>query len=111
MKVDGSNEICQTNLTPPPLPLIVTPFSQVIFRSCKLIPTMAIAVLWRKKYVSRWEFLAATAMCAGLVIFAKAESEVEPDFDPMGIILVLLSVCADAFLPNAQVTQIYKCPL
>ncbi|CAN0509595.1 unnamed protein product, partial [Ectocarpus sp. 8 AP-2014] len=76
--------------------------SQVIFRSCKLIPTMAIAVLWRKKIVSRWEFLAAFSVCAGLVIFGKADAKLEPDFDPRGIAMVMLSVCADAFLPNMQ---------
>ncbi len=76
---------------------------QVIFRSCKLIPTMAIAVIWRKKIVSRWEFLAAFAVCLGLIIFAQADANLEPDFHPRGIIMVMLSVCADAFLPNMQV--------
>ncbi|CAN0171210.1 unnamed protein product, partial [Ectocarpus sp. 13 AM-2016] len=76
--------------------------TKVIFRSCKLIPTMAIAVLWRKKIVSRWEFLAAFSVCAGLVIFGKADAKLEPDFDPRGIAMVMLSVCADAFLPNMQ---------
>ncbi|CAN0140446.1 unnamed protein product [Ectocarpus sp. 12 AP-2014] len=63
---------------------------------------MAIAVLWRKKIVSRWEFLAAFCVCAGLVIFGKADAKLEPDFDPRGIAMVMLSVCADAFLPNMQ---------
>ncbi|CAM9178286.1 unnamed protein product [Ectocarpus sp. 4 AP-2014] len=76
--------------------------TKVIFRSCKLIPTMAIAVVWRKKIVSRWEFLAAFSVCAGLVIFGKADAKLEPDFDPRGIAMVMLSVCADAFLPNMQ---------
>eukprot|EP00752_Nemacystus_decipiens_P008462 g7563.t1 len=76
--------------------------TKVIFRSCKLIPTMVIAVVWRKKIVSRWEFLAAFAVCAGLIIFAGADRQLEPDFDFRGIIMVMLSVCADAFLPNMQ---------
>lgn len=66
---------------------------------------MAIAVLWRKKIVSRWEFLAAFFVCAGLVIFGKADAKLEPDFDPRGIAMVMLSVCADAFLPNMQVIK------
>ena len=81
------------------------PPPQVIFRSCKLIPTMVIAVVWRKKIVSRWEFLAAFAVCAGLIIFAGANRKLEPDFDFRGIAMVMLSVCADAFLPNMQVKK------
>lgn len=76
---------------------------QVIFRSCKLIPTMVIAVVWRKKLVSRWEFIAAGAVCAGLAIFAREDAKLEPSFNPIGIGMVMLSVCADAFLPNLQV--------
>lgn len=78
-------------------------FVQVIFRSCKLIPTMMIAVLWRKKVVGIWEFVAAAAVCAGLIVFARADAKLEPDFNPIGIAMVMLSVCADAFLPNVQV--------
>ncbi|CAN0546575.1 unnamed protein product, partial [Laminaria digitata] len=76
---------------------------KVVFRSCKLIPTMAIAVFWRKKIVSRGEFLAAFAVCTGLIVFAQADAKLEPDFHPKGIAMVILSVCADAFLPNLQV--------
>lgn len=64
---------------------------------------MVIAVVWRKKLVSRWEFMAAGAVCAGLIIFAKANAKLEPDFNPVGIGMVVLSVCADAFIPNLQV--------
>lgn len=85
------------------LPCLPPPPPQVIFRSCKLIPTMIIAVVWRKKIVSRWEFLAAFAVCSGLIIFGLANRKLEPDFDVRGIGMVMLSVCADAFLPNMQV--------
>lgn len=64
---------------------------------------MVIAVVWRKKLVSRGEFMAAGAVCTGLIIFALADAKLEPDFNPIGIAMVMLSVCADAFLPNLQV--------
>ncbi|CAN0475941.1 unnamed protein product, partial [Discosporangium mesarthrocarpum] len=76
--------------------------TQVVFRSCKLIPTMVIAVVWRRHRVSSWEFVAAVSVCMGLIVFANADMSVAPDFDPRGIGLVMLSVCADAVLPNLQ---------
>lgn len=69
---------------------------------------MVIAVVWRKKFVSRGEFIAAGAVCAGLIIFAQADAKLEPDFDPIGIAMVILSVCADAFLPNLQVIFLFQ---
>jgi hypothetical protein len=43
------------------------------------------------------------AVCVGLLLFALADAAVLPNFDPRGIILVVMSVCADAVLPNLQV--------
>lgn len=42
------------------------------------------------------------AVCAGLVLFAAADWRYTPSFHPVGLLLVGLSVCADAILPNAQ---------
>lgn len=76
--------------------------TKVVFRSCKLIPTMIIASIVHKKVFSGMEYACATAICAGLVLFAAADWSVAPVFHPKGLFLVILSVCADAILPNAQ---------
>lgn len=76
--------------------------TKVVFRSCKLIPTMVIAVMWNKKKIGVGSFAAAIAVCAGLLLFALADSKVLPNFSPFGILLVLGSVCADAVMPNFQ---------
>ncbi|CAM9440807.1 unnamed protein product [Phaeothamnion confervicola] len=77
--------------------------TKIVFRSCKLLPTVAIAVLWSKRPVKIRELAAALAVCGGLVVFAMADFNVSPNFDWRGIALVLLSVCADALLPILQV--------
>jgi adenosine 3'-phospho 5'-phosphosulfate transporter B3 len=41
-------------------------------------------------------------MCLGLVLFAAADWSLAPSFHPIGLTFVILSVCADALLPNAQ---------
>jgi len=76
--------------------------TKVVFRSCKLIPTMLVASLVNKKVFTSQEYTCALAVCAGLVLFAAADWRYTPSFHPIGLILVGLSVCADAILPNAQ---------
>ena len=76
--------------------------TKVVFRSCKLIPTMLIAVMYNGKKVHNFEFAFGTVISLGMVLFATADFQVYPNFDFIGIILVSISVIADAFLPNFQ---------
>eukprot|EP00553_Chaetoceros_curvisetus_P000879 CAMPEP_0204628148 /NCGR_PEP_ID=MMETSP0717-20131115/15144_1 /ASSEMBLY_ACC=CAM_ASM_000666 /TAXON_ID=230516 /ORGANISM="Chaetoceros curvisetus" /LENGTH=200 /DNA_ID=CAMNT_0051644639 /DNA_START=205 /DNA_END=804 /DNA_ORIENTATION=- len=48
------------------------------------------------------EYASAFAISIGLVVFAAADWKLAPNFNPIGLILVSLSVVADAILPNAQ---------
>jgi len=76
--------------------------TKVVFRSCKLIPTMIVASIVHKKIFSSVEYLCASCICFGLVLFAAADWTLTPIFHPIGLAFVSLSVCADAVLPNAQ---------
>jgi len=76
--------------------------TKVVFRSCKLIPTMMVASIVHKKIFSTAEYLFALCICSGLVLFAAADWSLAPSFHPIGLAFVTLSVCADAVLPNAQ---------
>lgn len=76
--------------------------TKVVFRSCKLIPTMIVASIVHKKEFSSVEYLFALCICLGLVMFAAADWSLAPSFHPIGLAMVTLSVCADAVLPNAQ---------
>jgi adenosine 3'-phospho 5'-phosphosulfate transporter B3 len=76
--------------------------TKVVFRSCKLIPTMLVASVVHRRVFSSTEYVCAVSACAGLVLFAAADWELTPTFHPVGLALVSLSVCADAVLPNAQ---------
>eukprot|EP00546_Thalassionema_frauenfeldii_P006010 CAMPEP_0178915700 /NCGR_PEP_ID=MMETSP0786-20121207/12181_1 /TAXON_ID=186022 /ORGANISM="Thalassionema frauenfeldii, Strain CCMP 1798" /LENGTH=363 /DNA_ID=CAMNT_0020588857 /DNA_START=158 /DNA_END=1249 /DNA_ORIENTATION=- len=76
--------------------------TKVVFRSCKLIPTMMVASVLNKKVFSSVEYSCAMAVCVGLVFFAAADWKLTPTFHPFGLVLVILSICADAILPNGQ---------
>lgn len=76
--------------------------TKVVFRSCKLIPTMIIAGCINKRNFTGVEYVAALAVSLGLVVFAFADFTVSPSFNIWGIVLVCLSVVCDAVLPNLQ---------
>lgn len=78
--------------------------TKVVFRSCKLLPTMIIAyMMGNAKRFTYVEVGSAIAVCAGLITFAAGDwSLSNPQFHPFGLTLVSLSVFADAILPNAQ---------
>eukprot|EP00985_Skeletonema_marinoi_P019854 scaffold11522_cov148-Skeletonema_marinoi.AAC.5 len=77
--------------------------TKVVFRSCKLVPTMIIATIVNKRIFASYEYVCALAICAGLVLFAMADYTLNPmKFDATGLALVSGSVVADAILPNAQ---------
>jgi adenosine 3'-phospho 5'-phosphosulfate transporter B3 len=78
--------------------------TKVVFRSCKLLPTMIIAyMMGNAKRFTYVEVGSAIAVCAGLITFAAGDWSLStPQFHPFGLTLVSLSVFADAILPNAQ---------
>lgn len=76
--------------------------TKVVFRSSKLIPTMLLARCMHGTQFSSVDYACAAAICGGLVLFAAADWKDSPNFSPMGLLLVSLSVLADAVLPNAQ---------
>lgn len=76
--------------------------TKVVFRSCKLIPTMAIAIILHRKVYSAFEWAASSAVCIGLVLIADSDQRTQRGFSPWGVLLVSLSVIADAIMPNVQ---------
>lgn len=77
--------------------------TKVVFRSCKLVPTMVIATIVNQRVFKSYEYFCALSICAGLVLFAMGDFTLDPfQFEPIGLLFVSLSVVADAILPNAQ---------
>lgn len=76
--------------------------TKVVFRSCKLVPTMLIAVSYNHRQVQAFQFVYGGFISLGMVLFAAADFNSYPNFNMYGIGLVSISVVADAFLPNFQ---------
>ncbi|XP_049540805.1 adenosine 3'-phospho 5'-phosphosulfate transporter 2 [Anopheles darlingi] len=76
--------------------------TQVIFKCCKLIPVLIGSVLIQGKKHGPMDFFAAFAMCLGLILFTLADSQVQPDFDSFGVLLISLALLCDAAIGNVQ---------
>jgi len=81
--------------------------TKVVFRSCKLIPTMMISSVMHRRIFHSVEYLCAFSISLGLIFFAAADWQTTPSFHPFGLILVSFSTFADAINPNAQ-EKIFK---
>jgi adenosine 3'-phospho 5'-phosphosulfate transporter B3 len=81
--------------------------TKVVFRSCKLLPTMLFASVLHQRVFALSEYVCASAICLGLILFAAADWHTSSSLStssshPIGLAMLTLSVCADAVLPNAQ---------
>jgi adenosine 3'-phospho 5'-phosphosulfate transporter B3 len=82
--------------------------TQVIFKSSKLIPVMVGGILIQGKKYSFLDFCACMLMTLGLVAFTTADMKVSPNFDPIGVVLISLALCADAAIGNFQELSLKK---
>lgn len=76
--------------------------TEVIFKSCKLVPVLIGSVVIQKKKHTFLEFLAAICMCIGLALFTLADSQVFPSFNTFGILLISMALLCDAAIGNVQ---------
>lgn len=83
--------------------------TQVVFKSCKLIAVIAGGIFIQKKTFSKLDFSAAFLMCVGLCVFTLADSQVSPNFDSIGILMLSIALVADAVVSNLQVSFFFKC--
>jgi len=76
--------------------------AKVMFKSCRVIPTMLYGVLVYKKKYSRREWVAMTTLVLGLVAFTQADIHSGPAMNPLGILLISASLVLDAGILNVQ---------
>jgi solute carrier family 35 (adenosine 3'-phospho 5'-phosphosulfate transporter), member B3 len=87
-------------LPPPPPPLKLTN-GKVVFKSLKLIPTMAMNALALNQKHPPLHFAAAAALSAGAAIFLLADAA-SPKFNLRGILFLIIAQQGDAATANLQ---------
>lgn len=76
--------------------------TQLIFKSCKLIPVMIGSIIIIGKKYSFLDYIAAVLMCVGLTMFTLADISTSPKFDFVGIVVISLALLCDAIIGNVQ---------
>jgi len=76
--------------------------TQVVFKSCKLIPVMIGGVLLQRKQYVATDYIASGLLSLGLSIFTLADVKVSPQYSSIGLMLISGALCADAVIGNVQ---------
>ncbi|KAG6450556.1 adenosine 3'-phospho 5'-phosphosulfate transporter 2 [Manduca sexta] len=76
--------------------------TQLIFKSCKLIPVMIGSIIILGKRYGFLDYVAAIVMCIGLTMFTLADSSTSPNFDFIGVVVISLALLCDAIIGNVQ---------
>ncbi|XP_014207502.1 adenosine 3'-phospho 5'-phosphosulfate transporter 2 [Copidosoma floridanum] len=76
--------------------------TQVIFKCCKLIPVLIGSILIQGKSYGFLDFVAASLMCLGLILFTLADSMISPRFNAVGVTMISCALLCDALIGNVQ---------
>lgn len=74
----------------------------MIFKSCKLIPVLIGGILIQKKQYGLLDFISASLLCIGLVLFTLADSMISPRFSIIGVGMISCALLCDAIIGNVQ---------
>ncbi|KAJ1346347.1 flavodoxin-like fold protein, variant 2 [Parelaphostrongylus tenuis] len=82
--------------------------TQVIFKCCKLVPVLIGGIILQGKKYGLIDVTAAVLMSVGMIMFTLADSQVSPNFDPRGYIMISGALLADAVIGNLQEKNMKK---
>ncbi|TQE12611.1 hypothetical protein C1H46_001823 [Malus baccata] len=78
--------------------------AQIMFKSTKVLPVMVMGAFvpgLRRKYPIQ-EYISATLLVMGLILFTLADAKTSPNFSMAGVIMISGALIMDAFLGNLQ---------
>ncbi|KAM1034639.1 hypothetical protein PS1_038318 [Malus domestica] len=78
--------------------------AQIMFKSTRLLPVMLMGAFvpgLRRKYPIQ-EYILATLLVIGLILFTLANAKTSPNFSMVGVIMISGALIMDAFLGNLQ---------
>ncbi len=76
--------------------------AKMLFKSSRVIPTMAVGILYMRKRYKPRDYLVVALLSLGLICFMRADVKVSPAFHPLGIFFICLALAVDAAIVNLQ---------
>ncbi|CAE8718061.1 unnamed protein product, partial [Polarella glacialis] len=80
---------------------------RVVFKSSKLIPVMALSVIYLKKRYTLIQYISVSLLTVGVVVFTLGDARGKASFDPRGIVVVVLGSIAEAFAANFEEKRLF----
>lgn len=78
--------------------------AQIMFKSTKVLPVMIMGAFvpgLRRKYPLH-EYVSATLLVVGLILFTLADAQTSPNFSIIGVVMITGALIMDSFLGNLQ---------
>uniref|UniRef100_A0A7C9CIC6 Uncharacterized protein n=1 Tax=Opuntia streptacantha TaxID=393608 RepID=A0A7C9CIC6_OPUST len=78
--------------------------AQIMFKSTKVLPVMIMGAFipgLRRKYPLH-EYVSATLLVVGLILFTLADAQTSPNFSIIGVVMITGALVMDSFLGNLQ---------
>jgi drug/metabolite transporter (DMT)-like permease len=76
--------------------------AKTMFKSSRVIMTMLFGVFFMGKSYTPVNYAVGGCIVCGLTLSVVADAETSPEFSLMGIVLIMLALCADAAILNLQ---------
>lgn len=76
--------------------------TQMMFKSCKLIPVMIGGIIVQSKRYHTLDYASVLLMTLGLIWFTKVDKTLNTEFNMLGIFYICSALVFDAFLGNFQ---------
>ncbi|KAA8521968.1 hypothetical protein F0562_012718 [Nyssa sinensis] len=78
--------------------------AQIMFKSTKVLPVMIMGAFipgLRRKYPAH-EYVSALLLVVGLILFTLADANTSPNFNIIGVVMIIGALVMDSFLGNLQ---------
>jgi len=76
--------------------------TKTLFKSSRVIVTMIVGILVRRKKYKRMDYVVAVSMAFGLTTFVLADAKSSPQFDLKGVFFISIALAADGAILNLQ---------
>jgi len=81
---------------------------RVMFKSSKLLPVMVLGFFIAQRKHTREEYIAASILVLGIVLFGIGDAKESPKFDMIGIFLISIGVGLDALTSNFEEKRFFR---
>lgn len=82
--------------------------TRIVFKSCRILPTMALRTLIVGRRYSGAQYGAGAVLVAGIALFTLGDASAVPEFNGIGVLLMSLALVCDALTSNVEERHFFR---